>query len=487
MLVVAAVAAWSYQDHLRRMLPRTGFNDTLAQAQQALEAGRLTGERGDGARELFLAARAQDPDNDIARRGLEQTGRRLLQQASTALERGDLAAARASLDSARGLLGGGDDVERVERAIAQAESRGSEEGQLLDQAAAALAAGRITGAQGAATLYQRVLANDSGNAVAQAGLGKAADALAVRARAALAASDPDTAAARADDIARIVPNWPGLPDLLGRIAQARDARRATTAATLQQADAQVRAGNLAGSDDAALELYRSVLASDPSNAGAKDGLRRIAQSFVTRARAAIDDDNADAAAKLLDSAAGIAPVSPELRAARSDLAELRERLAIDAQRPPVTPADSARVQALVSGAAAAVAAGHLILPPGESAYDKYRAALAIDGNNAQALAGMAALPARAKDLFEQALADGTPQRALAYLDSVRQVAPEDAAIPAMTARLANAFLDLADSRMGAGRRADAASALAAASHLRPQDPRLAQLEARLRAMEAGRE
>jgi hypothetical protein len=486
-LVVAAVAAWSYQDHLRRMLPRTGFNDTLAQAQQALEAGRLTGERGDGARELFLAARAQDPDNDIARRGLEQTGRRLLQQASTALERGDLVAARASLDSARGLLGGGDDVERVERAIAQAESRGSEEGQLLDQAAAALAAGRITGAQGAATLYQRVLANDSGNAVAQAGLGKAADALAVRARTALAASDPDTAAARADDIARIVPNWPGLPDLLGRIAQARDARRATTAATLQQADAQVRAGNLAGSDDAALELYRSVLASDPSNAGAKDGLRRIAQSFVTRARAAIDDDNADAAAKLLDSAAGIAPVSPELRAARSDLAELRERLAIDAQRPPVTPADSARVQALVSGAAAAVAAGHLILPPGESAYDKYRAALAIDGNNAQALAGMAALPARAKDLFEQALADGTPQRALAYLDSVRQVAPEDAAIPAMTARLASAFLDLADSRMGAGRRADAASALAAASHLRPQDPRLAQLEARLRAMEAGRE
>ncbi|HEY6942235.1 serine/threonine-protein kinase, partial [Dokdonella sp.] len=61
LLVSGAFAAWHWQDALRRLLPRTEFNDTLTRAQRALDAGRLTGNQGDSARELFLAARAQDP------------------------------------------------------------------------------------------------------------------------------------------------------------------------------------------------------------------------------------------------------------------------------------------------------------------------------------------------------------------------------------------------------------------------------------------
>src|SRR5690606_37809079 len=86
-LAVAAVIAlggaalWHYQDAIRDLLPHTGFNDTLTRAQEALAAGRLSSPQGDGARELFLAARAQDPDSEAARRGLDEVGRRLLQQA----------------------------------------------------------------------------------------------------------------------------------------------------------------------------------------------------------------------------------------------------------------------------------------------------------------------------------------------------------------------------------------------------------------------
>ncbi|HEX5124224.1 MAG TPA: protein kinase, partial [Rhodanobacteraceae bacterium] len=109
LLAIGAVAAWKYQDRLRTLLPRTEFNDTLARAQRALDEGRLTGTP-DSARELFQAARAQDPDNDIARAGLDRVGRKLLDRANESLKANDLPAAHRALDEARELLGGGAEV-----------------------------------------------------------------------------------------------------------------------------------------------------------------------------------------------------------------------------------------------------------------------------------------------------------------------------------------------------------------------------------------
>ena len=486
LLAGGAFAAWHYQDRLRQLLPRTEFNDTMSRAQRALDAGNLTGNQGDSARELFLAARAQDPDNDNARHGLETVGKQLVARAGAQLGQGDAAAAHASLDTARELLGGGAELDRLDQALKQAESRGTETAQLLDQARSALDAGRIVGANGAAALYQRALDADKDSALAQAGLRKSADALAAQARQALAAKDVAGASARSDDIARVLPAYPGLPELLGQIAQARDAARAALEGTLDRAEAQIHAGDLSGADDSALALFRAVLKEDPDNTRAKQGLDRIAQAFVVQANAAIDDSNPEAADKLLAAAAGLAPASPDLRAARAQLRELRERLDIDAQRMPVTPAQSAQVHRLLVDAAHAMAAGNLIIPPGDSAYDKYRAALAIDRDNKDAQDGLTRLPARAKDLFAQALADGAPQRARALLDSVRQIAPEDPAVAGMSDKLARAFLDQADARIGEGRRADAARALDAARELSPGNPRIAPLEIRLRAMAESR-
>ncbi len=490
MLLGVVAAAWHYQDALRHLLPRTEFNDTLSRAQKALDAGHLTGHQGDSARELYLAARAQDPDNDIARRGLEEVAKRLLDQAQQALARDDLSAAQSALDTARDLLGGGIEVDRLAQAIKQRQARQSAQtdatAQSLERAAAALAAGRIVGADGAATLYQGVLAQDAGNAIAQAGLRKCADALAEQARAALAAGDLDGASARSDDIARILPGYPGQTELLGAIARARDAQRAQREARLQElldrADASAREGRLSGADDAALELLRAAQQLDPHNARVQQGLRRVAQAFVVRANAAIDDANPDAAEHLLASAARLAPDSPDVRAARLNLRELRERLSIDAQRTPITAQQARQVQRLVAEAARAAQAGQFIVPPGDSAYDKYRAALAIDGQSAAARAGMAQLPGLARQALARALNEGAPQRARNLLDAIRQIAPDDPELPALGEKLANAFLDQADQRIGEGRRDDATRALDAARALSPTSPRLAPLQRRLQAL-----
>jgi serine/threonine-protein kinase PpkA len=480
LVAIGAAAAWFYQDRLRAFLPRTEFNDTLTHAQHALDEGRLIGTP-DSARELFQAARAQDPDNDIARAGLERVGQKLLQRAGDAFKRNDLVEARKSLDAARELLGGGAAVDALAQSLAQAEANGTQTAELLDQAKTALEAGRVLGDDGSIALYKRLLAADAANAVAQAGLQKSADALAAQARAAFAAKDVATATARVDAIAAVLPAYPALTELRGQIAQAREAERAALDDSLQRADAQVRAGHLTGADGA-LELYRAALKQDAANARAREGLRRIAQAFVLQANAAIEDNNPAGAEKLLGSAAELAPDLPELREARINLRELHERIDIDAQRPVLTAADNDRVRQLVDEAGKAAAAGNLIIPPGDCAYDKYRAALAIDGNNREALDGIARLPARAKEMFGQALSDGTPQRARALLDTVRQIAPADASIAPMAEKLANVFLDQAEARVREGRRNDALHALDAARELSPINPRLAPLDARIRAL-----
>jgi len=485
-VAIGAVAAWRYQDKLRALLPRTEFNDTLTRAQHALDEGRLTGDKGDSARELFQAARAQDPDNDIARAGLERVGQKLLDRATDALKHNDIATARQSLDGARELLGGGTAVDTLAQSLMQAESRGTETSQILDQAKTALDAGKILGDDGAAALYKRMLAADPGNALAQAGVSKSADALAAQVRTAFAAKDAATAGARIDDIARILPSYPALTELRGQLAQAREAERATLDDTLQRAETQMREAHLSGTDDSALELFRSVIKVDAGNVRARAGLRRIAQAFVVQANAAVEDSNPPLADKLLAKAAELVPDLPELREGRINLRELRERIDIDAHRPVLTAADMDQVKKLVADAEQALAAGKVIIPPGDSAYDKYRAALAIDGNDRAALDGLARLPARAKELFGQALADGTPQRARALLDTVRQITPADPSIASMSERLADAFLDQAEARVREGRRDDAARALDAARELTPANPRLGPLGERIRALPEAR-
>jgi len=87
-------------------------------------------------------------------------------------------------------------------------------------------------------------------------------------------------------------------------------------------------------------------------------------------------------------------------------------------------------------------------------------------------------------LFEQALKANTPNRARSYLDSIADVDPGNAAVAAMRERLVGAFLDQAEAKAGEGARADAERALASARELSPNNPRIAEVEQKLRAATA---
>ena len=479
-----AFAAWRYQDRLRGLLPKTELNDLITRGQKALAEGKLVGTQGDSARELFQAARTLDGDNDMARSGLNNVGQRLVERASTAISRGDFAAARTDLAAATDVLGGGAEIEELKARLHSAETRNTQSAELLERGEQALAAGKLLGSGSAAEAYQKVLDADGANALAISGLKKVGEALAKQARDAIAAGNNELANQRVGELAQLSPNHPAIPELRAALANQRADNNQALEQQLARADAQQRAGRIQG-DDGALALFESALKRDPGSTRAKSALRRIAQGLVVQANAALDDSNTAQADKLLQQAEGAAADLPDLRAAKSRLRETREQLDIGKQHQAQAASNDPRAQALLDEAEKAMAAGNLILPPGDSAWDKYRAVLRIDSNNSKAFAGLNRIPARAKELFEQALKDNTPYKARAHIDAVTQADPGDASAPAMKERLANAFLDQAEAKLTQNQSADAARALKAARELSPSNPRLAPLEAKLQAAPAG--
>jgi tetratricopeptide (TPR) repeat protein len=493
LLALAAVGAlWLNQNRLRGMLPRTDFNTVLVQAQQALQDGRLDGQDGTSARELFQAAAALEPDNDRARDGLRQVGQAMLAQADAALQAGQLGQAAQQATVARELLGGGSDIDRLDHAIASARAAQVHTVDLVDQAQQALAAGKLDGPEGAGALYQRVLRADPANAVAAHGLDQVGYALAVQARTALDAKDGTTADARIEQLAALQPNNGALPALRALQAQTRKQDNSALEAVLAAGQDALRAGRIDGSgDDTALARFQAALKLDPDNAQARAGLGKVAQALTVQANAALDDGDKQQATKLLDRAAELAPKSADLAAARARLDKASVTPAAPAApaaaerepEPPapvaVSPQQSAEVARLVQRAQAATSNGDIMMPPGGSAYDLYRSALAIDGNSEAALRGLQALPRQVIRQFNQALAAGNLGKAGDMLANLAELAPGDAVQGALGNRLASAWLDQAEQQLTRGDRIGASQSLERARKLSPSNPRVLDLGARL--------
>lgn len=491
LVLVAALligAIWLNQNRLRGMVPRTDFNTVLTQAQQALQDGRLDGQDGTSARELFQAAAALEPDNDRAREGLRKVGQAELAQADAALQSGDLSLATQQAAVARELLGGGSDIDRLDHSISRARAAQVQTVDLVDQAQQALAAGKLEGPDGAGALYQRVLRADPDNSVAVHGLDQVGYALAVQARKALDAKDGAAAAASIEQLAALQPNNGALPALRAMQAQTRKQDNNALDAALKQGQDALRAGRIGGAgSDSALAYFQAALKLDPDNAQARAGLGKVAQALTVQASAAIDAGDSMQAAKLLEQAAELAPKSADLAATRARLdhastpapVAAEDDTPVPAQPASLSPQQSAAIARLVQRAQVATQSGNIMMPPGDSAYDLYRSALAIDGNNEPALRGLRALPGQVEQQFNQALAAGNLGQASDMLANLAELAPGDAVQGALGNRLAGAWLDQAEQQLARGDRIGASQSLERARKLTPSSPRVLDLGARL--------
>lgn len=461
LLVREPVSEWLWPD--------TRVQQLRADAANALRAGELTRADGRGARELYEAALALDPDRPDARDGLARVGRAAMARAEAAFAENRLDEAREALQLARELAVPRSQTDALAVKLRERTAGSAGLGLLLATARAARAGGRLDGAADTALpLYQRVLALQPNNIAALEGREDTLADLLQQAQQALRSDDLALAGALVRRVRAVDPGHVDLP--AARAALARH-----TTQRLQRADLDLDRGRL----PQALDGYRAVAAIAPGNADAARGLARIAEAHAARSeRYAADFRFVQAEAALME-ARSIAPNARAVQAAEQHLARARQSQArLESDIPPSQ--RKRRVGQLLDAAAAAAARGDLLTPPGESAYDKLRAARSIAPHDPAVVAMTERLRPAARECFEQALRGNRVTRAGACLDAWSLLDSADPAVRNARRRLALRWIAVGDERLGAGELRAAQHALDAATALDPTIPGLDELDARVR-------
>ena len=451
-----------------RLWPEARAQELSDQAAQALARGRLTAADGTGARELYEAALAIDPDYGDARVGLALVAQVALTQARSATAQDRYAEAHRVLKLARALSVPRAQADAVETQLREREAAHAGIEYLLAEATAARVAHRLDGtADAALPLYRRVLALQPDRIEALEGREDALSELLQRARAALDANELANAAQLIGTARDYDAGHADLPDAQARLAKAVDQAH-------QRADDALRRGLLERAGDA----YQTLLRIDPKDAIAVRGLDQVASAWTRRAERLASDFRFVDAHAALEQARALAPQAAAVRDAERAIARSQQAQGrLGARMPKAQRAR--RVRALLADAAAAEARGDLLTPPGDSAFDKLRAARALAPADPDVRrAGLRLLPV-ADACFERELRNNSLAKARACLDVRIALEGEGATVARARRRLAQRWVAIGNERLGAGELRRAQSALASARAVDPAVPGLDALASRL--------
>lgn len=454
--------------------PQTRAERLRVQAAQALAAGRLTADDGSGARELYAAALALDPDRSDARAGLDRVGQAALAQARAAIARRQFDRAREALALAEGLSVPRAQADAIRELLRRNEAASVGIEELLQQAVAARAAGKLDGNGGALPLYQRVLELEPARTEALEGREDTLSDLLQQARARLGAGNLVAAAVIVRSVQQADAGHVELPDMLAALGQHAERRR-------RMADRALRRGNL----KLALQEYGAVLLVNPEDADALRGVQSVAAAHAGRAGRLAADYRFDEAEAALQEAKKVAGASaaqiPSIADAQQHIARARQTQRQSAAAMP-TVAQRRRINQLLAEAAQAQSRGDLLTPPGDSAFDKLRAAEAIAPRDPRVRAASARLLPAALDCFNAALRGNRLVRAGACLDVRRTLEGENAGVRASRSELAQRWIALGEQRLSAGELDGARGALNKARELDPEAPGLESLTRRIQAL-----
>ncbi|MCL1634500.1 hypothetical protein M2650_07625 [Luteimonas sp. SX5] len=469
--IALAAGVLSFRQTLADWLwPETRAQVLRERAAAALAVGHLTApEDGSGARELYEAALALDPDRNEAREGLMRVADAAMQQAREAIAQNRYADAHEALQLARALSAPRAKSDAVAVLMRKQEAEHAGIDGLLARAAAAREAGKLDeGPDSALPLYQRVLALQPARTEA---LEAREDTLADLLQQAKAAMDGGRLADAAKIVGRVAEYDAGhvaLPEARAQLARAVERQR-------QRADRDLRGGRL----EAAMAGYRKLLDIDAEDGAALAGIERVGNAYAQRAEQRAADFRFAEAQADLRAASGISPGSAAVRDAARHVERIRK--AQSRVAPTMPPRERAgKVSALLAESDRAAARGDWLTPPGDSAYDKLRAAQALAPNDAAVKRAAARALPSVRRCYEDELRGNSLKRAQACLDAWQQLAPNDRATGAARSRLAQRWIAVGNERLGAGEVAFAEQALASARALDAGAPGLDEFATRVK-------
>ena len=475
LVVVLAVALVSFRGRIAEALwPDTQVQRLLSEGELALAQGRLTAADGSGARQRFEAALALDSDRSEASDGLRRVGDAALARASSALRGGRLDEARAALALARELQVPSAATDAMAEALRVQDSESNGVALLLQRARLAHEAGQLDGSEDSALpLYQQVLSLEPQLTTALEGREDALTDLLQQARAALEEDRPGAAARLVERARQFDPGHVDLPAVQAELARTLEARRARAAALLSR-----------GRLDAATSAYRKVLEAIPDDAVALQALERIGAQYAERSQRRAADFDFDAAEALLEKARELSPAGPEVGSAQIALA--RARRSQSRLEQPIAPGRrEARLNVLLEEMQAAEERGNWLTPPGESAFDKLRAAQALWPEHASVRRATTRLVPATRECFEDELRGNRIGRARSCYDAWLALDPGSAQLADARRRLAQKWVAVGTERLGAGDVAFATRALQEARALDATAPGVDEFGRRVTAAQSG--
>lgn len=471
-------ALWAWWGQLRGGEDRVAA--LLADAERARAEGRTFGEGG-SALALYRAVLALEPTEPRAQAAIASLRSELITAAGrtepAAIEQAAAALAelQRSFPDAAELP---DLVRQLE--AARAAARASTPEALLARAIQAERAQRwFDGPDSALALYAQVLGTTPDSAVARDGYATALARADQALERALRQRDGSGAEAVLQQLEAAGARPEELAERRARLTQATLAegvKAQRIQELLARAEAAFDADRLVGpGNDHAAQHFRAVLAIDPDNASARAGLQRIAERLVERADQALDRDQVDEARRWFAQARDLAPNKARLR-------EFEERLQRAEAAPVASPPE--REAEFVAGLEAmrrAIAAGQLLDPPGESAYDRLRGTMAIAPRDPRLSAAEAELADALRQATERALEARQFEQAGYLLDGLQNVRARDGAANRLRERLASLLVAEVRAALAQGDPRRARTHWTQLKDVRPEQAELGELDAALRA------
>lgn len=451
----------------RRLLPDPRMNQQLDLAEAALKRGDLSRADGRGARELFEAALAIDPDQIAARDGLQQVRDAAIARADAALRRRNLVSASRDLALAKELSAPEVMLQPLQARLHDLEYASGDVEKMLRQAQRP-----GTSDKQALALYEQVLAIAPDNEPAL----QARDNLLGRwlddARKSIRSDDIGQAQALVAEVVAHDPGHLDLPAVQADLGAALERLQKRQSQWLTSAGIELRHGQV----ERAAADYRRVLALGP-DATASDGLQRCAVMMAAQAERQAADFDFRRAEQSLALAREWNPDSPAIALAARRIAQ--SHLAQQKLGGVPRSKDRSRLPSLLQQARAAMDHGDYLIPPGESAWDKLRIAAAIAPQDKRVRQLQSDYRQRTRACFEQAMTDNKLISAQSCLEARLALDPADEARAARH-RLAERWLGVAEERIAASDYVAATKALTSAHQLEPGNARGPALRARLR-------